>query len=135
MVKTRDTTHATIALVLWITHLRFEGSRVWIGSISRDVDSDVDGARTYLGEDFLVAQVVSALGMTPGVGVVSPDNPRQTAAFMDYHTDGDRLVMALSLDPVQFEDIDVYGFEERRERLRQRQSSMQSAPGDDYGTQ
>ena len=110
-------------MILWITNLRFDGSFVWIGSISRDVDPDVDGARTYLGEDFLIAQVVSGLGHTTGVGVVSPDNPRKTAANMDYHTDGDRLIMGLSLQPVRFEDIDFYGVEERRARKRQQQSS------------
>ena len=123
VLKARDTTHASIALILWITNLRFEGSLVWIGSISRDVDPDVDGARTYLGEDFLIAQVVSGLGYTTGVGVVDSDKPRQTAANKDYHTDGDRLVMGLSLQPVRFEDIDFYGVEERRARKRQRQSS------------
>jgi hypothetical protein len=128
--KVRDTTHATIAVVLWLTNLRFDGNRVWIGSVSRDVDPDVDGARTYLGEDFLIAQVVSALGYTTGVGVVSPDNPRQTAANMDYYTDGDRLVMGLSRQPTRFEDIDFYGIEERRARIRQRQSGTSSAPLD-----
>jgi hypothetical protein len=131
VLKVRDTTHASIALILWITNLRFDGSFVWIGSISRDVDPDVDGARAYLGEDFLIAQVISALGYTTGVGVVSPDNPRKTAANMDYHTDGDRLVMGLSLEPVRFEDIDFYGVEERRARIRQRQSSTTRAPQDD----
>ncbi len=135
VLKVRDTTHASIALILWITNLRFDGSYVWIGSISRDVDPDVDGARAYLGEDFLIAQVVAGLGYTAGVGVVSPDNPRKTAANMDYHTDGDRLVMGLSLQPVRFEDIDFYGVEERRARIRQRQSSTTRAPPDQNETQ
>ncbi len=135
VLKVRDTTHASIALVLWVTNMRFDGSYVWIGSISRDVDPDVDGARTYLGEDFLIAQVVSALGFATGVGAVSPDNPRKTAANMDYHTDGDRLVMGLSLEPVQFLDIDFYGMEERRARNHQRQSSTTRAPLDLNETQ
>ena len=135
VLKVRDTTHASIAVVLWITNLRFEGSYVWIGSISRDVDPDVDGARAYLGEDFLIAQVISGLGYTTGVGVVTADNPRKTAGNMDYHTDGDRLVFGLSLEPVQFEDIDFYGIEDRRARQRQRQSSTTGAPPDLNETQ
>jgi hypothetical protein len=135
LVKVRDTTHATIAVVLWLTNLRFNGHRVWIGSVSRDVDPDVDGARNYLGEDFLIAQVVSAIGYTTGVGFVSPDNPRKTAANMDYYTDGDRLVMGLSRQPTRFEDIDFYGVEERRARIRERQSGTTRAPRDDNESQ
>jgi hypothetical protein len=135
VLKVRDTTHASIAAVLWITNLRFDGSLVWIGSISRDVDPDVDGARTYLAEDFLIAQVVSDIGFTTGVGIVSPNNPRKTVANMNYHTDGDRLVMGLSLQPVRFEDINFYVIDERRARIRQRPSSMVSAPQDDNETQ
>ena len=45
------------------------------------------------------------------MGIVSPNNPRKTAANMDYHTDGDRLIMGLSRQPVRFEDINFYGIE------------------------
>jgi hypothetical protein len=43
--------------------------------------------------------------------------------------------MGLSLEPVRFEDIDFYGVEERRARIRQRQPSTNFAPQDDNETQ
>jgi hypothetical protein len=93
---------------------------VWIGSISRDIgvyfttrawnltthaiDPAVDEARRYLREDFALSQSVLRWGQVRGVGAASEEAPHRNLMWAPWWTDGSRLVMALSDEPVALED-------------------------------
>ena len=110
--KARKTINQRLHLRLWITPLRFRGSPVWIGQISRDIgvritlktwnltthkiDPDIDDARDYLLDDLLESGRVSLVGYVPGVGVAQATEPRRNLTGDPYLTDGLRAVAMFS---------------------------------------
>ncbi|HUU71003.1 MAG TPA: LssY C-terminal domain-containing protein [Burkholderiales bacterium] len=108
-------------LRLWITPMRYEGVPVWIGQISRDIgvrltwktitthkiDPDVDETREYLLEDLVYAQSVNKFGYVKGVGTAAYDKPRGNLTGDPYFTDGLRIVLFVSADPVDISEIEV----------------------------
>jgi hypothetical protein len=119
--KARASIHQRNHLRLWATPLRFDGKPVWIGQISRDIgvrptiktitthkiDPDVDETREFLLEDLVYAQSVSGVGYVGGVGAATFDEPRGNLTGDPYFTDGLRIVMFLSADPVAIDEIDL----------------------------
>jgi len=117
--KARATIDQRNHLRLWATPLRFDGKPVWIGQISRDIgvrltsktitthkiDPDVDETREFLLEDLVYAQSVSAVGYVGGVGAAPFDQPRGNLTGDPYFTDGLRIVIFLSADPVAIDEI------------------------------
>jgi hypothetical protein len=107
---------------LWRAPMRFKGEPVWIGQISRDIgvrfakktitthkiDANVDETREFLLENLAYSQVLQKFAYVRGVGAASIDSPRQNLTGDPYFTDGLRLVMWLSSDPTDLQDI---GFE------------------------
>jgi len=108
-------------LRLWMTPMRYEGVPVWIGQISRDIgvrltwktitthkiDPDVDETREYLLEDLVYAQSVNKFGYVKGVGTAAYDKPRGNLTGDPYFTDGLRIVLFVSADPVDISEIEV----------------------------
>ena len=106
-------------LRIWLTPLRFEGKPVWIGQISRDIgvrftpktitthkiDPDVDETREYLLEDLGFNQAVERFGYVGGVGPAPYDQPRGNLTGDPYFTDGKRLVMWISGNPFNLDEI------------------------------
>lgn len=106
-------------LRVWLTPLRFEGKPVWIGQISRDIgvrftrktitthkiDPDVDETREYLLEDLGFNQAVERFGYVGGVGPAPYDQPRGNLTGDPYFTDGKRLVMWISGNPFNLDEI------------------------------
>jgi hypothetical protein len=99
-------------LRLWSTGVRFDGSPVWLGQVSRDIgvrltartwnltthliDPDVDEARNYVLNDLLVAERVARVGFVPGVEPAPAKKPRHNLTGDRYFTDGLRVVAVLS---------------------------------------
>jgi hypothetical protein len=97
---------------LWTTKVRFGGSSVWIGQVSRDIgvrltlrtwnltthliDPDVDEARNYVLNDLLVAERVARVGFVAGVEAAPAGDPRHNLTGDRYFTDGLRAVAVLS---------------------------------------
>ena len=97
---------------LWTTKVRFDGSPVWIGQVSRDIgvrltprtwnltthliDPDVDEARNYVLNDLLVAERVARVGFVAGVEAAPAGDPRHNLTGDQYFTDGLRAVAVLS---------------------------------------
>jgi LssY-like putative type I secretion system component LssY len=119
--KARGDIHQRNHLRLWMTPMRYEGKPVWIGQISRDIgvrftwktitthkiDPNVDETREYLVEDLAYAQSLAQLGYVTGVGAVPFDQPRGNLTGDPYFTDGLRVVLFVSADPLDISEIRV----------------------------
>ena len=75
--------------------------------MTHKIDPDVDSARLYLAQDLLLTQYVEAIGSIEGVESASLDNPRKNLTGDPYFTDGFRLVVLLSPDMVDPEDMQI----------------------------
>ena len=94
-------------LRVWLAPLRFKGTRVWVGAISRDIgvimsgfgtthkiDPDVDSERWYLVQSLARAQLLKRYGFAKGGPVSHPENPRILLEPKNiYYSDGLRVVM------------------------------------------
>jgi len=101
---------------LWLAPFRHEGRSVWVGQVSRDIGikltsksptltthvigPDVDDAREYLLQSLMIQNGVARFGFVGGVGRAAIDAPRVNLTGDPYFTDGLRLVVLLSTDPV-----------------------------------
>ncbi len=101
---------------LWLAPFRCKGVPVWIGQISRDIgvkvtaksptltthviDPLVDEAREYLFHSLLHHDAVSQFAFVRGVGEASEALPRYNLTGDPYFTDGMRMVLWLSREPV-----------------------------------
>ena len=117
--KARTSIHERNHLRLWMTPLRYEGTPVWIGQISRDIgvrftrktitthkiDPDVDETREYLLEDLAYSQSLRAFGYVPGVGAAPFDEPRGNLTGDPYFTDGLRIVLFVSSEPTDIGEL------------------------------
>lgn len=119
--KVRNNIHYRNHLRLWEAPVRYQGKPVLIGQISRDIgsrittksptltthriDPDVDETRASLVQDFLWAQALEVFGYAGGVGRIPIEDPRGNLTGDIFFTDGERAVMQLSADPVDYEHI------------------------------
>jgi hypothetical protein len=110
--KARSTINERVHARLWLTPYTFEGRRVWIGQVSRDIGvrftartwnlmthkigPDVDFDRAYLLQDLVMSGFVERYGYLDGVGAASPSAPRTNLTGDPYFTDGLRAVIFLS---------------------------------------
>jgi hypothetical protein len=101
---------------LWLAPFRCEGRPVWIGQVSRDIgvktttrsptltthviDPVVDESREYLLHSLLHHDAVSRFAFVLGVGEATHDSPRYNLTDDPYITDGTRLVVWISSEPV-----------------------------------
>jgi hypothetical protein len=118
---TRENIHERNHLRLWLTPLRYRGTPVWIGQISRDigvrfttrtvtthkVDPDVDETREYLLENLAYSQALRAIGYVQGVGEAAMDSPRANLTGDPYFTDGYRVVLWVASTPTDIAEIKV----------------------------
>ncbi len=117
--KIRTNIHERNHFRLWRAPMTFNGVPVWIGQISRDIgvrfaketitthkiDADVDDTREFLLENLAYSQVLQKYAYVGGVGAASIESPRRNLTGDPYFTDGLRLVMWISSDPVNLQDI------------------------------
>lgn len=118
--KARDNINERNHLRLWMSPLRFEGTPVWLGQISRDigvrltaktitthkVDPNVDETREYLVENLAYSQSLAKLGYADGVGAAPIDEPRGNLTGDPYFTDGLRVVLWVASQPTDIGDIE-----------------------------
>jgi len=119
--RARETIHERNHLRLWMSRATYQGLPVWIGQISRDIgvrftpktitthkiDPNVDETREYLLEDLAYAQSLKAFGYVGGVGEVSMDEPRGNLTGDPWFTDGYRVVLWISSEPVPISDVEL----------------------------
>jgi hypothetical protein len=101
---------------LWLAPFRCEGQPVWVGQVSRDIgvkltrksptltthviDPVVDESREYLLHSLLFKEAVDRFAFVRGVGAATHESPRTNLTGDPYITDGMRLVVWLSEEPV-----------------------------------
>ena len=124
--KARENIHERNHLRLWMTPIRFRGTPVWIGQISRDIgvrftrrtitthkiDPDVDETREFLLENLADSQGLKAIGYVEGVGAAPLDSPRENLTGDPYFTDGYRVVLWVSSKPMDIAEIEVLPWRE-----------------------
>jgi hypothetical protein len=110
--KARSTINERVHARFWLTPYTFEGRRIWIGQVSRDIGvrltsqtwnltthkigPDVDFDRNYLLQDLLMSGLVERYGFVAGVGAAPLSAPRTNLTGDPYYTDGLRAVVFLS---------------------------------------
>jgi hypothetical protein len=120
--KARSTINERVHARLWLTPYTFEGRRVWIGQVSRDIGvrltseawnltthkiaPDVDFDRAYLLQDLLMSGFVERYGYVEGVGAASASTPRTNLTGDPYYTDGLRAVIFLSNQSTPLGNVD-----------------------------
>jgi hypothetical protein len=114
-------------LRLWLAPWTVEGRSVWVGQVSRDIgikitkksptltthviDPMVDEARQYVLESLLNRYRLSHFGFARATEPVPKETPRQNLTGDPYFTDGLRLVVFLSQDAVDPEDVRSLGWD------------------------
>jgi hypothetical protein len=121
----RETIHERNHLRLWLTPLRFQGTPVWIGAISRDIgvirsglgtthkiDPNVDDERWYLAQSLARAQALWRFAYAAGGPVSTAEAPRSSLEARNvFYSDGLRIVMQLSDVPVALDEIEIIRWE------------------------
>ena len=120
--KARTTINGRVHARFWLTPYSFEGRRVWIGQVSRDIGvrltaktwnltthkiaPDVDFDRAYVLQDLSMSGFVERYGYIKGVGAASTSAPRPNLTGDPYYTDGLRAVIFLSDQTIQLENAE-----------------------------
>ena len=118
--KARSNVNLRDHVRLWRTPVNFNGTPVWAGQTSRDIgvrlttktitthkiDPDVDDARWYLMQEMFYSQSLRRFAFAKGVGAAAPESPRVNFTGDPYWTDGLRLVMWLSSEPVSYQKVE-----------------------------
>jgi len=106
---------------LWQAPFRFEQRPVWVGQVSRDIgikvtpksptltthviDPQVDATREYLLHSLIAQGFVERFGFVKGSASGTPAQPRFNLTGDPYHSDGLRLVVMLSAEPIPPDEI------------------------------
>jgi len=138
----RDDIYERNHLRIWLTPLRFRGTPVWIGAISRDIgvirsgfgtthkiDPDTDAERWYLAQSLARAQALKRFAYAAGGPVSTPENPRSSVEERNvFYSDGLRIVMELSPTPVALNEIERLPWETEAEPAQSATGGGQTAP-------
>jgi hypothetical protein len=126
--KARGTIHERNHLRLWLAPFTVEGRYVLAGQISRDIglrftfrapgfvthkiDPMTDEAREYLATTMLLSGSISQIAYVPGVGVHTEDDPGRNLTGDPWWTDGYRVVLFLSDEVVEPDEVHLLDWTE-----------------------
>jgi hypothetical protein len=121
--KNRKTGRERNHLRLWLSPITYQGKEVWIGQITREIkvqyipnmftlEPYIDEVRTYLFQDMVYSQWVEKYGYIEGVEPSSFSKPRKNIFGDEYFTDGLRIVLWISGEPVSFSEVKVLDWAE-----------------------
>jgi LssY C-terminus len=110
--KPRTTIEGRNHVRLWRTPMRFQGKRVWVGQVSRDIgvrftlatwnlathriDPHIDATREYLVQDLFRSGLVTKVAYVRGGATATLTNPRKNLTGDWYISDGLRAVLVFS---------------------------------------
>ena len=113
---------------LWLAPFTYEGRSVWVGQISRDIgvkmtpkspsltthiiDPEVDLTREYLLHSLLAEGFVERFGFAAGSVSATPEEPAYNLTGDSYFSDGLRLVVMLSPQPIPYSQVRGLAWEE-----------------------
>jgi len=111
----------------WLSPIRYRGTKVFIGQISRDIgvkftfksptitthviDPDIDEARRAFVEDMVYSQAVARIGYVSGVGKSTAIEPRMNLMDDPVYTDGLRAVLFFEKRPYTLSEIELLRWE------------------------
>ena len=118
--KARENIHERNHLRLWMSRAKLNGVPVFMGQISRDIgvrftsktitthkiDPNVDETREGLLENLAFSQSLEKFAYVGGVGEVPMDQPKGNLTGDPWFTDGYRIVLWVSSQPVSIDDVD-----------------------------
>ncbi len=118
----RDDIYERNHLRIWLAPLKFQGTPVWIGAISRDIgvirsglgtthkiDPNVDDERWYLLQSLTRAQALKRFAYVGGAPVSTPEDPRNSLEERNvFYSDGQRIVLQLWPTPVPLDEIEFF---------------------------
>lgn len=129
---------------LWLAPFRAQGLPVWVGQVSRDIgvkvtvrsptltthviDPVVDEAREYLMHSLLHRGAVSRFAFVRGVGRSESNAPRENLTGDPYITDGMRMVLWISRDPVDAHMAEDLGWNASADPIRESQGGEHMIP-------
>jgi hypothetical protein len=112
----------------WLAPFTFREKNVWVGQVSRDIsvkvttksptltthviDPEVDLTREYLLHSLLAEGFVDSFGFVGGSRAASPEQPAVNLTGDPYFSDGLRVVVVLSPDPIPYERVGSLMWEE-----------------------
>jgi len=105
-------------LRLWLSPMQFEGQEVWVGQVFRKYGKessgrlirrlDLDEVRSFFLQTLWYAQGIKKFGFVKGSGTAAPISQQKTTfRGTTYITDGYRLVLWLSKEPVPLSDVEA----------------------------
>ena len=128
--KSRKRTIGTVRqrneMRIWLAPIKFMDKRVWIGSTTRDVgtdvnkvkdfltkkiDPDLDETRSFLVEDMALSQSVNKIGYLSNSDPTNKDNPNINYKNQAWWSDGLVLVLLFDDLPNTIGDITFYDWE------------------------
>ncbi len=129
---------------LWLAPFTHRGEQVWVGQVSRDIgikltpkaptltthiiDPEVDQAREYLLQSLLAGGFVEAFGFVRGARRSTASAPAVNLVDDPYFSDGLRLVLLLSPDPVSYGDVRSLLWERSAAPVAEGQTSGRPSP-------
>lgn len=119
--KTRPGGPERKELRLWLAPMLIDGETVWLGQVSsimndtmstRDVteyhvDPDIDDARMFLLQNFWYNQSLRGFAVVDGVPAATIDAPHEDFRGSHFFTDGLRVVLMVSEDPVAMHETKI----------------------------
>lgn len=125
---------------VWLAPFRFRNMPVWVGQVSRDIgikltpnspsltthiiDPEVDMTREYLLQSLLAEGFVNSFGFVSGSKAASREKPAENLANDPYFSDGKRLVVVLSPDPIPYENVQSLLWEQAAPPVAEGQSGQ-----------
>jgi hypothetical protein len=129
---------------LWLAPFRCEGLPVWVGQVSRDIgvkvtsksatltthiiDPVVDESREYLLHSLLYNEFVAAFAFGRGAGTATSEGPGYNLVGDPYVTDGMRMIVFLSRDPVPLEQSRNLSWNESTDPILEGKGEPASVP-------
>jgi len=142
----RSTINQRNHMRLWLAPFRHQGLPVWVGQVSRDIgvkmtsksptltthviDPVVDESREYLLHSMMYHEAVSQFAFVRGVGEAPIDKPRANLAGDPYFTDGNRLLLFLSREPVPLEQVRNLNWNESTDAILESKGEYAIVPQD-----
>lgn len=112
-------------LRLWQAPILVDGEAVWLGHVSYDmsgalfsrdlanyqIDPDVDDARMFVLQNFWYNQSLRGFAMADGIPSATINAPHKNFHGSDYFTDGMRVVLLVSEEPVAMDETEIFEWE------------------------
>ena len=112
--KVRRRVDSVTLVRLWVTPMSIGEEPVFVGSVTRSIDPDIDEALQYVVEDLATAEAVGRFGRVRGIEPVSRAAPKQNFARAPYWTSGYRSVIEISDDPVRLDQVSWFDWDWQR---------------------